>query len=265
MDLGKFPTIVDTAIVVPTLGTRSKYLADCLSSIREAGESCICIVAPDSIDLSELETAGLIDIRVSDPNQGLATAINHGFKSLPEQVKFIAWLGDDDLLELGSLEETSSILRENDDVVAVFGGCNYINESGNQFMTNRSGPWATWLIRIGPNLLPQPGSLMRRSTFNSFGGLRPDLHWSFDIDMFINLSKHGKVKHIDQILSSFRWHPDSLSVGQRDKSVREASQIRVSHLPRGVRSLSFIWEPAVRFATKRAGLSVNKRLRKISN
>ena len=265
MELGVTSNLIDTAIVVPTLGTRSKYLSECLNSIRQAGKSFTCVVAPDSVDLTELETLGLIDIRVSDPNQGLATAINRGFGALPDEVKFIAWLGDDDLLALSSLEKTSSILRENDDVVAVFGGCNYVDESGHQFMTNRSGPWATWLIRIGPNLLPQPGSLMRRSTFNDFGGLRPDLHWSFDIDMFINLSKHGKVKHIDQILSSFRWHPDSLSVGQRDKSVREASQIRVSHLPRGMRGVSFIWEPAVRLATKRAGSSVNKRLRKISN
>jgi hypothetical protein len=90
---------IDTAVVVPTLGQRPDYLFESLSSIRAAGESLICIVAPSSADLSEIESAGLIDTRVDDPKTGLPAAINHGFSSLSSNIKFITWLGDDDLLE----------------------------------------------------------------------------------------------------------------------------------------------------------------------
>ncbi|MCX6403732.1 MAG: hypothetical protein NT032_07525, partial [Actinobacteria bacterium] len=236
---------IDTAVVVPTLGQRPDYLLASLSSIRLAGESLICIVAPQNAGLSEVEKAGLIDIRVDDPNSGLPAAINHAIDSLPLSVKFITWLGDDDLLEPSSLTNTSFFLRNNETASAVFGGCHYIDSTGGRILTNASGKWAVPLISFGPDLIPQPGSLIRRTAFQAFGGLRTDLGWAFDVDLFINLKKQGKVRHLKEPLASFRWHPESLSVGQRADSVREASQVRISYLPRPIRRLSWIWEPAV--------------------
>ena len=264
MDLSK-DQLTDVAVVVPTLGQRPDYLIECLKSIRAAGKGLICLVAPPSADLSEVESLGLIDQRVDDPKSGLPAAINFGFKSLPSHIKYIAWLGDDDLLEPDSIEITSKVLKQEAKTSAVFGGCHYIDPQGNRILTNMSGRWAVPLISFGPDLIPQPGSLMRRSVFDSFGGLRTDLGWAFDVDLFINLKKNGKVKYISKPLASFRWHPESLSVGQRDGSVREASQVRVQYLPKPLRPLSIIWEPALRWATKRAGTALNNHVLKSSN
>jgi GT2 family glycosyltransferase len=264
MDLSK-EKLTDVAVVVPTLGQRPDYLIECLKSIRAAGDSLICIVAPPSADLNEVESLGLIDQRVDDPKTGLPAAINFGFQSLPSNIKFIAWLGDDDLLEPKSLEATSTVLRRDSKTSAVFGGCHYIGPDGDRILTNMSGKWAVPLISFGPDLIPQPGSLMRRSTFNSFGGLRTDLGWAFDVDLFINLKRNGKVNYLKQPLASFRWHPESLSVGQRDGSVREASQVRVQYLPKLIKPFSVVWEPALRWATKRAGTALNNRVLKSDN
>ena len=264
MDLSK-EKLTDVAVVVPTLGQRPDYLIECLRSIKAAGDGLICIVAPPSADLNEVESLGLIDKRVDDPKTGLPAAINFGFQSLPPNITYIAWLGDDDLLEPDALEITSRVLRQDVATSAVFGGCHYIDPQGNRILTNMSGRWAVPLISFGPDLIPQPGSLMRRSVFESFGGLRTDLGWAFDVDLFINLKKNGKVKYLKQPLASFRWHPESLSVGQRDGSVREASQVRVQYLPKPIKPLSIIWEPALRWATKRAGTVLNDRVLKSSN
>ena len=264
MDLNK-EQLTDVAVVVPTLGQRPDYLIECLRSIRTAGKSVICIVAPPSADLSEVESLGLIDQRVDDPKTGLPAAINFGFQSLPSNIKYIAWLGDDDLLEPESMEVTSRVLRQEAKSSAVFGGCHYIDPQGKRILTNMSGRWAVPLISFGPDLIPQPGWLMRRSVFESFGGLRTDLGWAFDVDLFINLKKNGKVRYLKQPLASFRWHPESLSVGQRNGSVREASQVRVQYLPRPIKSFSIVWEPALRWATKRAGTALNNRVLKSSN
>jgi GT2 family glycosyltransferase len=222
------------------------------------------VVAPPSANLNVVESLGLIDLRVDDPKTGLPAAINFGFESLPQSVQYIAWLGDDDLLEPKSLEATSAVLRRDSKASAVFGGCHYIDPKGNRILTNMSGKWAVPLISFGPDLIPQPGSLMRRSTFDSFGGLRTDLGWAFDVDLFINLKRNGKVRYLKQPLASFRWHPESLSVGQRDGSVREASQVRVQYLPKMIKPLSVAWEPALRWATKRAGTVLNNRVLKSS-
>ena len=71
--------------------------------------------------------------------------------------------------------------------------------------------------------------------------------------MFIRLSKQGKLVFINHTLSSFRWHPESLSVEYRKKSVAEASRVRKAHLPAALRILSPLWEYPVMKATLIAG------------
>ncbi|MBW8870871.1 MAG: hypothetical protein JF618_01400, partial [Leifsonia sp.] len=54
----------------------------------------------------------------------------------------------------------------------MYGGCDYIDENGAKVWQNNSGPWAAPLLRIGPDLVPQPGSLFRRSAVEEVGELR---------------------------------------------------------------------------------------------
>jgi GT2 family glycosyltransferase len=244
-------------IVVPTLGERPDYLEKCLASIRSAGQAHVLLVAPSSLNTNALASSGLVDSVVIDPGVGLPSAINQGINSLPESVEYVNWIGDDDLVTPGSLETAERALDENEDVVMVFGACEYIDGSGNSLWLNSSGPWAVPLLRFGPDLIPQPGALFRRSVFDSIGGLETSLGWAFDFDLFIRFSKVGKVKYINQTLAKFRWHPESLSVEHRKRSVAEASQVRVSHLPSFLRPISFIWEYPVRQATLIAGKRVS--------
>jgi GT2 family glycosyltransferase len=245
-------------IVVPTLGTRPDYLEQNLRSIRAAGEAFVLVVAPKSFDQANMVKAGLIDQFVEDPKKGLAEAINLGFERLPKNIELINWLGDDDLLTKDSLEKSSKALQENTGAAFAFGACDYIDDRGNKIWANRSGPWAVPLLRFGPDLIPQPGALFRRDAFNEIGQLSSNFGWAFDFDLFIKLSKTGKGIYLPETLAAFRWHPDSLSVGMRKKSVAEASAVRKSHLPAWVRPLSILWEWPIRQVTLIAGSRVSK-------
>jgi hypothetical protein len=225
----------------------------CLISIRAAGDAFVVLVAPIEFDSSALESAGLIDMYLEDSKSGLPSAINAGIKSLPSEIEFVNWLGDDDLLAVDSLRVTSQTLESDSDLQFVFGSCDYIDPEGNVIWTNNSGPWAVPLLRFGPDLIPQPGALFRRSSFERVGGLDSKFGWAFDFDLFIKLSKLGKAKFLKRTLASFRWHPQSLSVEFRRKSVAEASSVRVAHLPKALRPISFLWEAVVRQATLFAG------------
>ena len=253
-------------IVVPTLGKRPDYLLDCLSSIQNAANSkfpvFVVVVAPESFNASIHLESGLVQSTVNDPGEGLAAAINAGFVAMPSDIQFINWLGDDDLLLPGSIEVTASILESNPDTVLVFGGCNYVDAKGRVVWVNRSGTWAAPLLRFGPQLIPQPGSLFRASAFSKIGGLDSTYDWAFDFDMLIKMSKIGNLKHVNQVLASFRWHPESLSVEFRNMSVLEASKVRTSHLPSLLRLISCIWEYPIRQATLYAGNRVSLRARK---
>ncbi len=242
-----------SAIVVPTLGQRPQYLVQSLASIRAAGTAYVLLVAPGSFDAAELLAQGLIDRKVDETGKTLPAAINQGFASLPESIRFLSWLGDDDLLRPGAIAAAEEFLEAHPGSSAVYGRCDYIDESGKILWTNRSGRWAAPLLRVGPDLVPQPGSLFRRSSYESVGELRTDLGWAFDLDLFLRLATVGKLSYLRRTLAAFRWHADSLSVGQRDGSVREASEVRRANLPAWLRPVSWLWEAPVKWATHRAG------------
>ena len=251
-------------IVVPTLGKRIEYLTDCLASIREAGEAHICLVTPNSTLARELIQAGKVDQMVEDPGGGLAAAINFGISSLPKNIDFVNWLGDDDLLTKKSIYITRSALELDEELVMVFGSCLYIDALSNPIFLNRSGQWAVPLLRCGPDLIPQPGALFRRSAFEKVGGLATDLSWAFDFDLFIKLSKIGKIKFLNETLANFRWHSDSLSVSGRSQSALEASKVRRRSLPKTLRLISLLWEYPVRVATIVAANLVSHRIQRMT-
>lgn len=256
-------------IVVPTLGRRPDYLVQCLNSINSASTESssvfVIIVAPKTFDSSTFLKSGLIQKVIEDPGTGLAGAINVGFAAMPTEVEYINWLGDDDLLSFGSLDVTRQFLDSNPKNVLVFGGCDYIDPTGKVVWKNKSGAFAVPLLRFGPDLIPQPGALFRKNSFFEVGGLNLDYDWAFDFDLLVKLSKIGKLSFLNKTLSSFRWHPESLSVEYRTKSVAEASKVRISHLPALLRPISWIWEYPVKKATFFAGLRVTERAKKLAS
>jgi GT2 family glycosyltransferase len=243
-------------IVVPTLGKRLGFLSESLNSIRGASEedsTFVVLVAPSGFNSDPYIENELVQKFVDDPGAGLASAINAGFAAMPEEVEYINWLGDDDLLSVGSLDQTTSYLDKNPKSVMVYGGCDYVDPTGKVVWKNKSSRLAVPILRFGPDLVPQPGALFRASIFAAIGGLDPKYSWAFDFDLFIRFSKVGRIGYINRTLASFRWHPGSLSVAHRRNSVNEASRVRVSHLPKLLKPISFIWESLVRWATFIAG------------
>lgn len=249
---------VSTGVVVPTLGTRPQFLAECISSIRRSSECMIVVVIPSGATI-DASVASLVDLVVDDPLRGLAAAINAGMQALPWSVRYATWLGDDDRLTDGSLDVTRAAL-EHGGAAFVFGGCRYIDTDGKELWVNRSGRWAVPLMRFGPQLVPQPGSLFDRRVFDELGGLDERFKWAFDLDLFLRLVGRGRTVYLDATLAEFRWHDGSLSVGGRAGSVAEASSIRRRALPRLLRPLSFMWEPLLRRAILFAGDRMNSRL-----
>jgi GT2 family glycosyltransferase len=240
-------------IVVPTMGTRSEFLRQSLASIRSAGNATIHIVAPESAKLESVLDPNSYDALIVDPGTGLSAAIDTGLRSFPPNVEYINWLGDDDLLTKGSLDHALSVLVDNPGIVLVYGGCEYIESDGKSLWLNKSGSYAKYLMRCGPQLIPQPGSLMRRDMYERIGGLDHRYKWAFDLDLLIRLSRVGRLQFTPRTLAKFRWHDGSLSVGGRNGSVAEASTIRAAALPREIRPLAPLWEAPVRRMILRAG------------
>ena len=244
-------------IVVPTLWARPQYLKDCLSSIRKSGNAHVCLVGPAVV--GDLPIRAMSESFVVDPGRGLAAAINAGINSLPIEIEFVNWLGDDDLLKAGGLSKLQSALTENQEAVLAYGHCQYIDSEGTTLFTVRAGRWAETLLRFGPQLISQPAMLFRRDAFRLVGGLDEQLGWAFDLDLLIKLSRLGRFRSVSGVTASYRWHDGALTVASRKESVREASIVRVRHLHPVMQTLSWSWEPLVRRAVLHTGLILSRR------
>lgn len=236
-------------VVVPTLFNRGDYLEQCLNAIRSAGDAYVILMGPDVKENSK-GYVGLFDGLLEEPPTGslsakLAVALN----SFPLSVDLLTWIGDDDLLEPGSLAFLEQQFSDNSELCLIFGACRYVDQQGNKIGENKSGSWALRLASVGPFLAPQPGSLFTRDAYISSGGLDPSLKLAFDFDLFLSLQKHGETKYVNRTLASFRWHNGSLSVQDRSKSVKEASIVRLKHATPWKKPFVLLINPLVEVAT----------------
>ena len=252
----------DVLIVVPTLGKRPEHLHDCLASIKQQSpEPQIVLVGPDTASVrSAADDVGAAWL--ADPGSQ-TRAINLGIASANQESRYVNWLGDDDLLEPGCIELTRTALANNPQATVSYGACRYIDESGKELWVSKAGPWASRILSWGPDLIPQPGMLVRLDAWHAVGGVDESYRFAFDLDLLLKLKRLGPLIDVGQIVSSFRWHPDSLTVGDRDTNLTESERAKRAALSPRMRALSWIWERPVRGATRVAAWEVNRRARRL--
>ncbi|GDX33118.1 hypothetical protein LBMAG15_20530 [Actinomycetes bacterium] len=245
-------------IAVPTLGTRPEYLEKCLTSITTQDVPAdIMIVSPDRPDMREI-AARFNATHLTDPGSQ-TKAVNLGVGAAQPHHEFVNWLGDDDLLEPGSLTAVTAALDLNPKAVVAYGACRYIDENDAELWISKAGPWADRILKWGPDLIPQPGMLVRTTAWHQVGGLDESFRFAFDLDLLLKLQKLGQLIDVGQVVSSFRWHADSLTVGDRSENLRESEIAKRRALGPAARKFAWLWEPPVRLATRLAAREVARR------
>jgi Predicted glycosyltransferases len=249
-------------IVVPTLGKRPELLGQCLDSMRQQEVPLdIVLVGPTDSEVLQ-HAARRFDAELCEDPGGLAAAINLGVASYEGDAHFVNWLGDDDLLEPGSLTTTIAALDAHPEAVLAYGACRYIDDDGRELWISKAGSWAPRILTWGPDLIPQPGMLMRRWAWEAVGGLDESFRFAFDLDLLLKLKTLGGFVDVDRIVSSFRWHSSSLTVSDRSQSLYESEVARRRALSPTARSLAWLWEKPVRGATRVAAWEVSRRAAK---
>lgn len=257
---------MSTLFVIPTLGERPELLAKCLASIlnQDVAELDLVVVAPADRGVQEL-IAGTGARFVEDPRRGgLSGALNAGLAAARTDTRYFGWLGDDDLLAAGSLAATTKALDDDPDAVLVFGWCDYIDENDQVVFRSRAGRIAAATLAFGPNLIPQPGSLMRYGAVVAVGGLDESVRLAMDLDLFLKLRRYGRLVALPQTLASFRWHPDSATVRAETESMEESDQLRMMHMPRPVAAAYGVLRWPGRWALVAAKRRVDHNTRKVA-
>lgn len=247
-------------LIIPTLGERAQLLRHAITSVvqQEGCDVDLVLVMPSGSPAQQIAEESAVRV-VRDPGAGLSAALNAGIAAADPSCQYFAWLGDDDLLRPNALRAAVAALGSEPMAVMVYGRCDYVDDGGRTIFVSRAGPWAERLIGFGPNLIPQPGSLMRLDAVRAVGGLDEKLKFAMDLDLFLKLRHFGRLRALPQTLAAFRWHADSLTVANQKESIDEADRVRRRNLGMLASIAWPIWRWPVRWSLAAGKVFVKRR------
>ncbi|MEV6290596.1 glycosyltransferase [Streptomyces sp. NPDC051896] len=235
-------------MVVPTLGRRPDLLSECLGSLaRQAADQEIVIVTtPDAVDRLARHGHPVIP----QLGKGIAAAITTGWRHLGDRVDALGWLGDDDRLPDGSLPTALAHLAAHPHCSMVYGRSRYIDGDGKPLSELRPGSVAQWLLRLGHNLVTQPGCVYRRSAVEAIGGIDDSIPLAFDVDLHRRLIRHRPARYVPALLGDVRLHTESLTERHHEQSTSECEDCLVRHMPALLRRSRSLWAPGAHLAAR---------------
>jgi glycosyltransferase involved in cell wall biosynthesis len=221
---------MQTRIIVATLGERHTLKQTLKSiAIQNITDLEVKIVTPKGKAnyLNQIATeANLKNYQlIEDEGRGLSAAINQGF-SAKGDFEFFGWINDDDELTRNSLSRSINFLISHSHKNAVIGNLGYLSSKSNKMITNKVSKIKLFISKIGPNVIPQPGSLIRESAFSKERLLDEKYKYAMDLDMWLRILAKGQIGIINENQALMNWHSDSITISNRKKASIEAFQIR---------------------------------------
>ncbi len=141
----------------------------------------------------------------NEPDQGQSDAINKGVAKACG--KWVTWICADDIL-LPALE---GAIREAEEAEAqvVYGDVIFMNGS---VLSPAAGTesYQPGILAKRRLVIQQPGTCVLRNTWNAFNGVRHDLNWVMDYDLFLRMESAGtQFLRVEDFLAAIRIHPDA--------------------------------------------------------
>jgi glycosyltransferase involved in cell wall biosynthesis len=164
---------------------------------------------------------------VSERDAGAADAINRGFRL--SSGRFFAWLNADDTYLSGAVGAALRRLTATPQASVVYGEGIWTDEHD---AVLGAYPTAAHCDRTSLEkecCICQPATLIRRDAFEAVGGLDPALHFAFDYDLWIRLSRKHLFSHLPERLATSRMHRTNKSLGQRRLVFEENIEILRRH------------------------------------
>jgi len=144
---------------------------------------------------------------VSEPDKGQSDAFNKGLALA--HGPYVGWQNSDDLYTPGALRLLAGALEAHPDAAVACGGCAVLDEGGHIIARRSVRPLAVASAVHEISLFNQ-SALFRRSVLRDLGGLRVDLHFYMDHELWIRMAvRRLQAVCLPQVLGVFREHATS--------------------------------------------------------
>lgn len=220
-------------IAVPSFN-QGRFLDDALTSIFDSEIPVEVFVLDGGSSDNSLEVIHKWEHRLvgwrSRPDHGQAAAINEGIAR--GGAPYVCWLNSDDWFLPGGLTKLVSELETHTEAPAVYGrSWNVVQKSGKRYPV-----WVEPFVerRLALRcIISQPATLIRRSAWQTVGGVNENLHMAMDYDLWWRLFKHaGPLQFLDDFVAVNREHADTKTKTQRRRHYQEAMEVVRKHYGR---------------------------------
>jgi glycosyltransferase involved in cell wall biosynthesis len=210
------PTMAGTrplvSIVIPTYN-RAAYLAEAIESVLSQSYQPLELIVVDdgSTDGTRAVLARYADRcrGESRANQGQSSVLNYAWGIARGDI--LGYLGDDDCLRPGAVEQLVRALMADDGAVMVYGDYALIDGSSRiiRRVALKPRPYVEMVRDL--RVTPGPGALHRREALFAAGPWDPGLRLTPDLDFYLRLGLLGRFVHVPGELAGFRVHETSAS------------------------------------------------------
>jgi glycosyltransferase involved in cell wall biosynthesis len=208
----------------------ASYLRETIESVRAQAYQNVehIVIDAGSTDgtLAILkEYAGKLSY-TSQPDRGAADAIRKGFAS--SRGSILAFLNADDTYLPGAIARAVQALAEHPEVAMVYGDAYWVDSRGEVISPYPSKPFDR--ARLAQEcFICQPTAFFRREAYYAIGGIDPSLHYAFDYDLWIRLSKDFQILKLDHYLATSRMHAANKTLSEPRRANEEAVGLLDQH------------------------------------
>ena len=166
----------------------------------------------------------------SHADGGQSEAINEGIAR--GRAPYVCWLNSDDWLLPQGLSRLLRALEHSPGAALAYGGTWDWIEATGRCRRSLVLPFSEWLMaRV--NAISQPGTLMRRSAWETVGGVDASLHLAMDYDLWWRLYRHaGPPVRVPERVAVNRVHGQTKTNTQRRRHYQEAMAVVRQHYGR---------------------------------
>ena len=209
-------TLPKISIVIPSYN-QGKYIDEAIKSILEQDYENKEIIVIDggsndeSLDIIK-KHKNHISYWISKNDNGQSHAINKGF--CQARGTMLTWLNSDDILLPGALGSVAESWRDSGQPDWIAGNCVWSDPKGKVLRCARGIKWSPFLAKFGLVNVAGPSSFFSRELLEAAGGLREDLHFMMDTDLWLNFARQGaRYIRLDRYLWVLRLHSEAKMSG----------------------------------------------------
>ena len=247
------------SVVTPCLNPGER-LERCLASVAAQTYSRVEHVVVDggSTDgtVERLRRAGVRF--VSEPDGGQTDALNRGFALASGDL--LGWLNADDELTPRAIEHVVSALGRDPAAGFAYGDCD-VRRAGARVLLWRPPPRVDLAALDLGDVLPQPGSFVRRDALDPVLPLDDSFQLAMDFELWLRLLEHGvRGVYVPETLAVFEVHGESKTgsvaraafFAEEERALLARGRVRAAALARGRAAASAAAEGATPLAVELA-------------